>query len=90
MSKNIRALLFDSGRVLNRSAAGNWFIAPKFFDYVDPQIFYSIPKAKRDLAFKKAKEYISSKELIKTEEEEFAHFQQYYKNFFDSFYSGLH
>lgn len=82
MGNNIQALLFDSGRVLNRSFAGNWFIPPDFFSYVDKQKFYTIPKAQRDLAFKKAGEYISSKNLIKTEEQEFIEFLQYYKVFF--------
>lgn len=32
---NIKAILFDSGRVLNQSSTGHWFISPRFFEYVD-------------------------------------------------------
>ncbi len=82
--KCVKALLFDSGRVLNYSAAGNWFITPNFFNYVDKKLFDAIPRSKRDFAFKKAGEYISTQKLIKTEEEEFVHFLKYYRVLFES------
>lgn len=82
MSANIKAILFDSGRVLNYSKSGNWFITPNFFKYVDESIFNSISKSKKNLAFKMAYDYINSCKLIKTQEEEYSHFAEYYNIFF--------
>lgn len=82
MDSNIKAILFDSGRVLNYPRSGNWFITPNFFKYVDKEIYNSIPKGKKKLAFKKAYDYINSCKLIKTQEEEYIHFIEYYKIFF--------
>lgn len=36
---NIKVLLFDSGRVLNYPRTCNWFIPPKFFDYINRKRF---------------------------------------------------
>jgi len=77
----IKAILFDSGRVLNVSATGHWFITPNFFNYVDKKIFSSISASKKRLAFNKAGEYISKQNLIIDEDEEYKHFFQYYKIF---------
>lgn len=82
MDTNIRAILFDSGRVLNYPQSGNWFITPNFFKYVDKNVFNSIPRDKRKLAFKRAYDYINSCKLIKTQEEEYVHFIEYYNIFF--------
>ncbi|MFA6941758.1 MAG: HAD family hydrolase [Clostridiaceae bacterium] len=82
MGTNIKAILFDSGRVLNYPSSGNWFITPNFFEYVDKNIFYNITKNKKKIAFKKAYDYINSCKLIKTQEEEYNHFVEYYKIFF--------
>jgi putative hydrolase of the HAD superfamily len=77
----IKAILFDSGRVLNVSATGHWFITPNFFNYVDKKIFSSISASKKRLAFNKSREYISKQNLIINENEEYKHFFQYYKIF---------
>jgi putative hydrolase of the HAD superfamily len=77
----IKAILFDSGRVLNVSATGHWFITPNFFNYVDKKIFSSISGSKKRLAFNKAGEYIRKQNLIIDEDEEYKHFFQYYKIF---------
>lgn len=82
MSANIKAILFDSGRVLNYPKSGNWFITPNFFKYVDESVFNSISKSKKNLAFKTAYDYINSFKLIKTQEEEYSHFVEYYNIFF--------
>ena len=42
----IKGILFDSGRVLNEPSTGNWFISPKFFEYVDRKKYISIKKEK--------------------------------------------
>ncbi|MGN0313009.1 MAG: HAD-IA family hydrolase [Lachnospiraceae bacterium] len=40
MQKNkIKAILFDSGKVLNFPASGHWFITPNFFEYVEKEKF---------------------------------------------------
>ena len=79
--KNIKAILFDSGRVLNESSTGHWFISPKFFQYVDSEKYNSIDKDKINTAFRKAGQYIKSQNLIKTKEEEYVHFKKYYEIF---------
>ncbi len=40
----IKAILFDSGRVLNMSSTGHWFIPPNFYKYVNKEEFLSIDK----------------------------------------------
>lgn len=82
MRANIKAILFDSGRVLNYPKSGNWFITPNFFKYVDESIFNSISSSKKNLAFKMAYNYINSCKLIKKQEEEYNHFVEYYNIFF--------
>ena len=37
--ENIKAILFDSGRVLNGPVTGHWFVTPNFWDYVNKDIF---------------------------------------------------
>ena len=81
-SKKIRAILIDSGRVLNGPITGHWFITPNFFKYVDKKDFYSILESKKNDAFSSAMNYISKQNLILTEEEEYGHFLEYYRIFF--------
>ncbi|HHD2753222.1 TPA: HAD-IA family hydrolase [Clostridium perfringens] len=75
----VKAILFDSGRVLNSPTTGHWFITPNFFEYVDKQKFDSIKKSKRNNAFSKAYEYIDKQKFILTESNEYTHFLEYYK-----------
>lgn len=79
--RNIKAVLFDSGRVLNESSTGHWFISPRFFEYVDEGKYNSINKEKINTAFKKAVQYINSQILIETKEDEYLHFNKYYDIF---------
>lgn len=81
MGENTRAILFDSGRVLNKSITGHWFVTPNFFKYVDKKKYNLIPKTKVNNAFKKAGEYISTQNFIRNEEEEFINFFEYYRVF---------
>jgi len=81
-SKKIRAILIDSGKVLNGPTTGHWFITPSFFNYVDKETFCSIDESKISDAFYVAGNYMSEQNLILTEEEEYRHFLQYYKIFF--------
>lgn len=80
---NIEALLFDSGRVLNIPQSGHWFIAPRFFDYVDRATFNSINPEKITMGFVKATSYINSVPNIVTIKEELEHFQNFYRIFSD-------
>lgn len=77
----IKAILIDSGRVLNVPVTGHWFITPNFFKYVDKKKFKAIKASKRKVAFDNAGEYIQKQNLILNEQEEFNHFIEYYKIF---------
>lgn len=79
--KKIKAILFDSGRVLNRPVTGHWFITPNFFDFINESKFRAISKKLVDQAFYKANKYISNQKLIQTEDEEFSYFFEFYKIF---------
>jgi len=81
MSEVTKAILFDSGRVLNKPATGHWFIPPDFFKYIDKKKYNSIPIKKVKSAFKKAGRYISGQNIIRNEEEEFSYFLEYYRIF---------
>lgn len=83
MSK-IKAVLFDSGRVLNGPVTGHWFITPKFWDYVDKTVFESIESSKIYFAFRKADEYINTQKLIITKEFELECFIKFYEVFSNS------
>lgn len=78
----IRAILLDSGRVLNGPWTGHWFITPNFFKYVHKDTFYKISKEDRKRAFKAAGNYIHKQLLIETEHEEYEHFLEYYRLLF--------
>lgn len=82
-TKNIKTILFDSGRVLNHPRTGHWFIPPNFYKYVDEKIFKSLDKKEIEAAFSKANEYINDISMILTEEEELEHFIKFYKIFSD-------
>lgn len=83
LDKNIKAILFDSGKVLNGPVTGNWFITPNFFRFVDKKMYNSIPAQKKKNAFKKAGNYISEQIRIDNEMDEYSHFLEYYRIFFD-------
>ena len=81
MGRKIRAILFDSGKVLNGPVTGHWFITPNFWNYIDKNTFDSIDKSRIISAFKKADQYIVNQKLIKTKEEEYLHFINFYEKF---------
>ncbi|WP_201259824.1 hypothetical protein [Tissierella sp. P1] len=72
---NIKAILFDSGRVLNQPRTGHWFISPRFFEYVDNKKYNAINNKKIKSAFNKAGKYINARNLIQTKEDEYTHFK---------------
>lgn len=76
--KNIKAILFDSGRTLNIPRTGHWFITPKFYEIVDASKL-EYKQGLLDSAMGKACDYINKIKFIKTEEEEFQMFKEFYK-----------
>ncbi len=78
---NIKAILFDSGRVLNKPTSGHWFITPNFWKFVDKEKFDKIDTKDITIAFQKADEYIVSQKLIKNKDEEYTHFIKFYEIF---------
>lgn len=76
--KGIKAILFDSGRVLNRPKTGNWFISPNFYQYVSEDTIKKLNQENVNRAFRKAYDYICSQHKITTREEEYKHFYQFY------------
>lgn len=79
--KNIKAILFDSGRVINGPVTGHWFITPNFWEYVDKSVFDSLDKSKIAHAFAEADKYIVTQKLMTTKDEEYQHFIKFYEIF---------
>jgi putative hydrolase of the HAD superfamily len=77
-TKNIKAILFDSGRVLTYPRTGHWFMPPNFFKYVDKNKFSALDAKLVDKAFHKAAKYLDSFSFILTEEEELERFVEFY------------
>lgn len=75
---NIKAILFDSGRTLNIPRTGHWFITPNFFNIIkiDPD-FYTNEKMANTM--QKAYDHIEKILLVKTEEEEYKMFKEFYE-----------
>lgn len=78
-TKNLKAILFDSGRVLNDPRTGHWFIPPNFYKYVDRNKFGLLDGNVIEMAFYKAVQYLNQKNVILTEKEEFEHFIEFYR-----------
>lgn len=76
--KHIKAILFDSGRVLNHPRSGHWFISPKFYSFVNKERFELIAQDQIEGAFHKALQYMDENPLILSETEEYRHFIQFY------------
>lgn len=80
----IKAILLDSGKVLNMSSTGHWFIPPNFFKYVEKEKFLSIEEERISNAFSNAQKYLFNEKLIRNREEELKHFFKFYKLFAES------
>lgn len=79
--KNIKAILFDSGKVLNYPINNHWFITPDFWSFVDKNKFNNISNKKISSAFNEAEKYICNQKLITTKDEEYLHFIRFYEIF---------
>lgn len=75
----IKAILFDSGRVLNFPKTGNWFIPSDFFQAVNRESFRKIPRYRKNQAFHRACAYLDSKKRIVNREQELQLFKAYYR-----------
>ena len=75
---NVKAILFDSGRTLNVPRTGHWFITPNFIKIIERSDF-TCTEETMEKAINKACEHISKILLVKTEEEEFLMFKDFYK-----------
>jgi putative hydrolase of the HAD superfamily len=77
-TKNIKAVLFDSGRVLTYPRTGHWFMPPNFFKYVDKSKFSALDVKLVERSFHKAMKYLEGYPFIPTEEEELEKFVEFY------------
>lgn len=75
---NVKAILFDSGRTLNVPRTGYWFITPNFIKIIERSDF-TCTEENVEKAINKACEHINKILLVKTEEEEFLMFKDFYK-----------
>ncbi|MGN9161399.1 HAD family hydrolase [Clostridium sulfidigenes] len=75
---NIKAILFDSGRTLNAPRTGHWFITPNFFNIINETSF-QYTEDQLSEAMNKACDHINKMLLVKTEEDEFAMFKEFYE-----------
>ncbi len=75
---NIKAILFDSGRTLNAPRTGHWFISPNFFNIINETSF-QYTEDQLSEAMNKACDHINKMLLVKTEEDEFAMFKEFYE-----------
>jgi putative hydrolase of the HAD superfamily len=77
----IKAVLFDSGRVLNQPKTGHWFIPPRFYEAVDREAFKRSGRRAVRRAFSKAYAYLDSAHHISDTEQELLQFVEYYRIF---------
>lgn len=78
---NIKAVLMDSGMVINYPVTGNWFILPNFFDIVDREKFNKYSPAQIQKAIKKSYPELNKIPLINNTEDERHLFYSFYKAF---------
>ncbi|MEG1297144.1 MAG: HAD-IA family hydrolase, partial [Niameybacter sp.] len=77
-----KAILFDSGKVLNYPTTGHWFIIPSFFEYVDRAKWNTLSATELQVAFSEAYAYLNAQTTIMNREEEYGCFLEYYKILF--------
>lgn len=76
---NIKYIILDFGKVIAAPATGNWFITPKFLELVDMS---KIDVEKFNQKVKLFNSFLSKK--IRTEEEEYLMFFEFYQNILNS------
>ncbi|WP_278548898.1 HAD family hydrolase [Paraclostridium bifermentans] len=76
--KNIKAILFDSGRTLNVPRTGDWFITPNFFKIIEKEeSFYTNDEIEK--ALQKAYAHIEKILVVETEDQEYKMFKEFYE-----------
>ncbi len=82
MKESIKAILFDSGGVLTYPVTGHWFIPPNFLQIINKRAYDRFHDIELNDAFAQAAEVLSNYKLIKSKEEEYSLFQEYYQMLF--------
>lgn len=82
-----KAILFDSGRVLNRPKTGYWFIPPNFFSIIDREQFTAIPRDRVEAAQRKSQICLNNTPSVLTEDEEYHLFLDYFQIFSDELHT---
>lgn len=82
MNEKIKAILFESNDVLVRPVTGHWFIPPNFFQFIKPVNYEHVRNIEREAAFAQASEQLAFYPLVRTMEEEYNVFVEYYRMFF--------
>ena len=77
--KNIKALLFDAGDTLIYPRSGHWFIPPKYENFFNGELLKTNSQEAINRAYQKASQYLCDNHLIKTEEEEYEQFIEFYR-----------
>lgn len=77
----IKAILFDSGRVLNHPRTGHWFIPPNIFKYIDQAVFEKQKPEVLQQVFEDCLARIDEIDFVRTEEEEYELFVRFYSDF---------
>jgi putative hydrolase of the HAD superfamily len=75
---NVKAILFDSGRTLNVPRTGHWFITPNFMKIIEIEDF-TYTNEDMNKAMRTACKHINKILLVKTEEEEYSMFKEFYE-----------
>lgn len=79
----IKALLFDSGGVLNYPKTGQWHIPPRTFEYIDKKEFDRLPSEQLRRAFGLGLNYLDDNHDIQTDSQELDCFFQFYTIIFN-------
>ncbi len=78
MKGEISGIFFDAGWVLFYPVYREWFLNRKIAEYIDLGLLDLLPQERKADAFDSALQYLNSRKLILTEDEEYALFQGFY------------
>lgn len=78
MKGEISGIFFDAGWVLFYPVYQEWFLNHKIVEYIDFSLLDSLPQEQKADAVDSALQYLNSRKLILTEDEEYALFQGFY------------
>ncbi len=81
MTGSVKAVVFDAGYTLLKPCA-DWFIPPRFFDFVDRKRFAALSREEYDRAYQAGYDYLDLiHDRVKTEEEELEQFFGFFQTF---------